>query len=207
LKEKLALIAVSVILIASLVANIYFYSQQQRGLEVSNGLRKQAAGLQSQLEDLSNQTYNLEKRKTSLNSHLSDLENEIIKLQNLSNSLQNENAILQNENGKIQSKIDAGGSPKIVTRLGATDVRQSPAPGHPWSGQIRLYVSGEVWNVGTVPAQDCKLHVTLYHGYIAANETYIELGKINVGSWADVAANINYSGDPLTNWTIIPEYY
>ena len=82
----------------------------------------------------------------------------------------------------------------------------TPAAGHPWSGVIRFYISGEVWNLGTGAARDCRLHVTLYQGETVANDTYVELGTINAGTYVDVATNIYYSGEALTNWTIIPEY-
>jgi TolA-binding protein len=206
LKKKLAMIAISVILIGSLAANTYFYSQQQSHLAVTNDLKKQAADLQSQLANLGNQTDNLQNRKSSLETQLASLESRLENLHTQINSLENGNSNLQNENANIQSQIIQVGTPKIVTRIGATDVRQSPAAGHPWSGRIRLYVSGEVWNVGSGVAQNVRLHVTLYQGDAVANETYIELGTINAGSWADAASNIYYAGDALTNWTIIPEH-
>src|SRR5665647_507809 len=143
------MIAISVILIGSLAANTYFYSQQQSHLAVTNDLKKQAADLQSQLANLGNQTDNLQNRKSSLETQLASLENRLENLHTQINSLENGNSNLQNENANIQSQISQGGTPKIVTRIGATDVRQSPAAGHPWSGRIRLYVSGEVWNVGS----------------------------------------------------------
>jgi hypothetical protein len=71
---------------------------------------------------------------------------------------------------------------------------------------IRLYISGEVWNVGTDIARNCKLHVTLYRGGTVVKDTYIELGTINPATFREVATNIYYTGVALTNWTIIPEY-
>jgi len=209
LKTKLALIVVSVILIGSLVANAYFYALQQHGLAADNDLKKQAADVQSQLVILSNQTNSLQSQKTSLETQVANLENQTGNLQNQTDSLQSENAHIQDENAAIQNQIDQirqTGAPKIVTRLGATDVRSTPAAGHPWSGVIRFYISGEVWNMGTGAAKDCKLHVTLYQGDSVANDTYVEIGTINAGTYADVAANIYYTGEALTNWTIIPEY-
>lgn len=90
---------------------------------------------------------------------------------------------------------------KLVTRLGAYDMRYN------YSGQdIRLYMTGEVWNVGTETAQNCSLHVILQQGDVVAADTYILLGNIAGGSFTDVARNIYYTGDALTNWTIIPEF-
>jgi hypothetical protein len=209
LKTKLALIVISVILVGSLAANAYFYALQQHGSAADNDLKKQAADLQSQLAILSNQTDSLHSEKTNLVTQLANLENQTANLQNQRDCLESENSKLQDENAAIQNQIDQirlTGPPKIVTRLGATDVRSTPAEGHPWSGVIRFYISGEVWNLGTGSALDCRLHVTLYQGETVANNTYVELGTINAGTYVDVAADIYYSGEALTNWTIIPEY-
>ncbi len=206
LKTKLALILVSIILIGSLAANAYFYVQQQHGLAANNDLQKQAATLESQIANLNNQTNSLQNKKTDFEAQIVNLENQAADLSNQANSFQNENAALQSENAAIQNQISQIGTPKIVTRLGATDVRSTPAAGHPWSGVIRFYISGEVWNLGTGTAKDCRLHVTLYQGNTVANDTYVELGTINAGSYTDVAANIYYTGEALTNWTIIPQY-
>jgi regulator of replication initiation timing len=206
LKTKLALIVVSVILVGSLVANACFYALQQHGLAADNDLKKQAADLQRQLSILSNQTSSLQSENANLLAEMADLEGQAANLRNQTGSLQSENSNLQSENAAIQNQIDQIGTPKILTRLGATDVRSTPAAGHPWSGVIRFYISGEVWNMGTGAAKDCKLHVTLYQGDAVANDTYVELGTINAGSYTDVAANIYYTGEALTNWTINPEY-
>ncbi len=75
-----------------------------------------------------------------------------------------------------------------------------------YTGQeTRLYISGEIWNVGTSAARNCRLHVTLYQGVTVANDTYVELGTINVGSYVDVASNVYYTGNALTNWNLTPE--
>ena len=127
-------------------------------------------------------------------------------LQKQAADLRNQINNLQSEKANLQNQLSQAGAPKIVTRLGVKDVRSTPAEGHPWSGRIRLYVAGEVWNVGTNAAQNCRLHVTLYQGDVVANDTYIELGTIADGSWKDVATDIYYEGVALTNWTIMSEF-
>ena len=206
MKTKLALIVVSVILVGSLAANACFYALQQHGLAADNDLKKQAADLPRQLSILSNQTSSLQSENANLSAEMADLEGQAANLLNQTGSLQSENSNLQSENAAIQNQIDQIGTPKIVTMLGATDVRSTPEAGHPWSGVIRFYISGEVWNVGTGAARNCRLHMTIYQGGTVANETYVELGTINAGTYTDVAANIYYTGEALTNWTIIPEY-
>lgn len=200
---------VSVILFGSLAANTYFYAQQQHGSAADDELKQQAADLQSQLTTLSNQANSLRSEKTNLETQIASLKTQIANMQNRTDSFQSENSKLQDENAAIQNQIDqirVAGLPKIVTRLGATDVRSTPAAGHPWSGVIRFYISGEVWNIGTGAARDCRLHVMLYQKSAVANDTYVELGTINAGTYVDVAANIYYMGDALTSWTMIPEY-
>jgi hypothetical protein len=115
--------------------------------------------------------------------------------------LQSEKASLQDQLQKQQSTANP---PELATRLGVKDIRASPYANHPWSGRIRFYVSGEVWNVGKVPAYNCTLHVVLFQGATVANDTYVPLGTIKAGSFADVAANVYYEGAALTSWNVTP---
>jgi hypothetical protein len=113
----------------------------------------------------------------------------------LTSTLESETAELEDQ---LNQLLQVG--PRLVTRLGARDMRLN------YTGQeTRLYISGEVWNIGTFAARNCKLHVTLYQGVTVANDTYIELGTIDVGSYADVASNVYYTGNALTNWTLMSE--
>ena len=193
----------------SLTLNSYLYALQQHRLAADNAFEKQAADLQNQLELFSNQTDSLQKQKTNLKIQIANLENQTANLLNQTDSLQIENSRIQDENTAAQNQIEQiqlTGEPKIVTRLGTTDVRSTPAAGHPWSGVIRFYTAGEVWNLGTGSARDCRLHITLFQGDTVANDTYIELGTIKAGTYVNVATNIYYTGEALTNWTIIPHY-
>jgi hypothetical protein len=118
------------------------------------------------------------------------------KLYALKSNLESETAELKNQINQLNQK-----APKLVTRLGASDLRFN------YTGQeIRWYISGEVWNVGISVARNCKLHVTLYQGTIVAKDTYIELGNIDVGMYANVSSNVYYTGNALTDWTVTPEY-
>lgn len=113
----------------------------------------------------------------------------------LTSTLENETAELEDQLNMLSQE-----GPRLVTRLGARDMRFN------YTGQeTRLYISGEIWNVGTSAARNCRLHVTLYQGVTVANDTYVELGTINVGSYVDVASNVYYTGNALTNWNLTPE--
>jgi hypothetical protein len=116
-------------------------------------------------------------------------------LRTLTNTLENETAELEDQ--LTQLSIEG---PRLVTRLGASDMRFN------YTGQeTRLYISGEIWNVGTSAARNCRLHVTLYQGVTVAKNTYVELGTIDVGSYVDVASNVYYTGNALTDWILTPE--
>jgi hypothetical protein len=69
-----------------------------------------------------------------------------------------------------------------------------------------LHVSGEVWNVGTNTATNCKLHIVLYQGAVVAEDTYINLGTIIGRDYTSVDSQIFYQGSELTNWTLSPEW-
>ncbi len=209
MKTKLALIFTSVLLASSLSGNAYFYAIQQHTSAEYETLEGQAADLKNQLAVLVNQKEGLQNRNTRLETQIAALENQIAGLKNQTDNMEKENVHIYDENRLIQNQIDQTkqtGFPKIVTRLGATDIRSSPAPGHPWSGIVRFYISGEVWNMGTGPACNCKLHVTLYQGEHVANDTFEEIGTIAAGSYVQMTKNIYYTGEALTEWTIIPEY-
>jgi len=116
-------------------------------------------------------------------------------LRTLTSTLQNETAELEDQLNQLSQE-----GPRLVTRLGASDMRFN------YTGQeTRLYISGEIWNVGTSAARNCRLHVTLYQGGTIANDTYVELGTIDIGSYVDVASNVYYTGNALTNWTLTSE--
>ena len=134
-----------------------------------------------------------EQRDSTLRN--SALKEQASELRTLTSSLENETAELEEQLNQLSQE-----GPRLVTRLGASDMRLN------YTGQeIRLYISGEIWNVGTSAARNCRLHVTLYQGVIVANDTYVELGTIDVGAYVDVASNVYYTGNALTNWTLSPE--
>ncbi len=193
----------------SLAANGYFLTFQN-GTEQNRILKNQATDLQAQLANLKEQANLLQSEKASLETQAADLQSQEANLSNQTDNLQAENAYLQTENADLESQLSRipvpQTAPKILTRLGTSDVRSSPFEGHPWSGVIRFYISGEVWNVGTADAHECRLHVTLYQVDAVANDSYIDLGTVEAGSYVEVDSNIYYSGNALTSWTIVPEY-
>ncbi len=141
-------------------------------------------------------------RLYSLTVNNGSIQKQIDVLTSQISDLKSEKANLQDQ---LQTQQNRAGSPRLVTRLGAKDVRASPYSNHPWSGRIRFYISGEVWNVGQVPAYNSTLHVVLFQGANVANDTYVMLGTIKPGSFVDVSADVYYEGNALTSWSITPE--
>ena len=204
LTQKFALAAITAVLIVNLAANIYFYSQQNV-FATDSSLQTQVADLRSQIASLSNQTSSLQGENANLTTQIADLAGQAASLSNQTNNLQSEKSRLLDEKASLQSQLNLLSQEKVparlVTRVGGSDMRYN------YSGQqIRLCVTGEVWNVGTEAAVNCSLHVTLYQGVTVAQDTYIDLGTIAGGSYTQVFRNIYYTGDALTKWTITPEY-
>jgi hypothetical protein len=189
----------------SLAANAHFYAEQSTSLAAVGTLQGQVASLQSQLADVSNRTSSAQSEVAELRILDAELDSQVDSLRNQTLSLQNENSRLQSEQETLRTLLDQLSQGKVpallVTRLGASDMRYTYT-----GSDIRLYISGEVWNVGTEPARNSRLHVTLYQGVVVAKDTYIELGTINGGSFVDLARNIYYEGVALTRWTIVPEH-
>jgi hypothetical protein len=203
LVQKFGLAVITFVLLSSFAANVYFCSQSV--FSADGIIQEQVAYLRSQLSDLSSQLSILQVENAKAVAQMADLEGQAASLSKRVNSLRNENSIVLDENVNLQSQLsvlsEANVPAKLVTRIGASDMRYN------YSGQeIRLYITGEVWNVGTEAAQNCRLHVVLYRGVNVAKDTYIELGTIIGGSYTEVATNIYYAGDKLTNWVITPEH-
>ena len=107
---------------------------------------------------------------------------------------------LENQITDLQSQVFSLKAPKLVTRLSASD--QRPLFQTPY-----FHVYGEVWNVGTNMAYNCKLHIIIYQGAVVAEDTYINLGIIEGEDFASVDSKVYYEGSALTDWSIIPEWW
>lgn len=91
-------------------------------------------------------------------------------------------------------------APKLSTlSLYEDDVR--PLVGTPY-----LHVYGEVWNIRTDTAYNCKLHVVAYQGAVTATDTYVDLDTIYGENKKSVDSKVYYSGSALTSWSITPEW-
>jgi competence protein ComGC len=181
---KIALAVVSILLMISLIANIYFYSKQY-GITSDSGLETQVADLQSQVNSLTTTHDNYVSTHSHSNSEYDTLQSDY-------------NNYMANHH-HTDSEYNALEASELVTRLGANDER-------PWLQTPYFHISGEVWNVGTNAAYNCKLHIIIYQGAVVAEDTYINLGTINGKTFTSVDSKIYYEGSELTNWEILPEW-
>lgn len=148
----------------------------------------------------------------SLNNRTNELQSQVAELTsqnaNLQEQIDSQQSIifdLQKENNDLQNQLNIEGPPNLVTSLGATDTNSSVPPNDP-NPNPRLYIEGTVYNIGSETAYNCWLNVTLYRGEDVVRSAYIDLGTIAGGDSVQVSENIAYSGDPLTDWDIIPEW-
>jgi FtsZ-binding cell division protein ZapB len=168
-------------------------------LLMQNNVREVDLGLQTRLADLESQAAWLQAQLGNLQSHNAELQAENSGIQAANAELQGNNSSLQTQNAALQNRMLQLEVPRLVTLLGSKDCNWDP-------NDMRLYIQGEVWNVGTVTAHNCSLHVTLYRGNVTLQDTEVALGNIESGTYTNVSANLHYSGSALAYWTIIPQY-
>ena len=103
---------------------------------------------------------------------------------------------------KMPFTIDSQG---LLTNLGASDNRVN-------SLEPFIHVYGVVWNVGTISAFNCKIHVIGKQGDVVAVDTYIDLQTIpgyepdEFASFKEIDEQVYYTGPALTEKSITIEY-
>jgi hypothetical protein len=199
LNLKTALIVISAVLIVSLAANgsmCSLYAERdslalnlEQQKQTNANLQGQVAGLENQIIELQNQTQHLSAQAGSLRQ------------KNL--GLQNQNTVLQREVENLTASAAniPLNKPRLVTRLGASNVIESAHGSEP-----RLFVEGDVFNTGGAMAWNASLHVTLYVQDKIVADVSLPLGDMEPFSGVHVSTNIEYNQAVLlTKWAIIPE--
>jgi hypothetical protein len=220
-----ALGIICIILVAGLGVVLYMGYSPTATNSVSS-LQDKINQLQSWLDGnktLLNQTQTwLEGNITNYNSQISDLQNEIASLnstyndyvashqhpnsdynslQSTYNNYVNDHSYTNEQYANLQSQIADLEAPNLI------EVNLKSDDNHPFLGTEYLHVYGEICNVGTNTAYNCKLHVVAYQsGGVVAFDTLILLGTISGKSWTSVDASKTYSGSSLTSWTITPQW-
>lgn len=182
-KVKVGLIVSAILVIVLTVTNVWSYTSLQNQITTLNDA---TTNLQSQVNTLQTDKANLQSQIDSLNTNYQDYAS----THSHSNS----------EYDALEEERDALKAPKLkIESLFVDDVR-------PWWGDKYLHVYGEIWNVGTDTAYDCRLHVMAYQGSVLAIDTYIWLGTINGENRKNVDSKIYYLGSALTKWYIFSEW-
>ncbi|XES78413.1 MAG: hypothetical protein ACBZ72_05950 [Candidatus Bathyarchaeia archaeon] len=125
-----------------------------------------ALELQTQVADLQTQLGTLQNQSATLLTENLELQTENAALKAVNKELHENNSALQTQNIMLQNQADDFLQPRLVTLLGNRDCNWD-------ASDMRLYIQGEVWNVGAVPAHNCSLHVTLYRGNVSIQDTQI----------------------------------
>jgi hypothetical protein len=225
-KAKAGLVVSSVLIAILAVSNVWSYTSLQNQINTLNNeksnLQSQINTLQAQLSSLnttyqnyvsthshSNSEYDaLKTEKDALNTEYQNYmathsysNSEYDSLQSDYNNYIATHHHTDSEYDALKSESDALKAPKLIkVNLRADDNR-------PFLATPYLHVYGEICNVGTNRAYNCKLHVVAYQsGGVVAIDTYITLGSIGGESWTSVDSKIYYSGSALVSWTITPEW-
>jgi hypothetical protein len=181
----------------------------------STQLQLQTDALRNQLTGDAVQIAVLENHATALQSDIISLQNQLAnnatqieqlkvtlaKTQNLLEYFQNRTLVLYPfEKEALQAALynDSLNTPFLITRLGVKDVNDS-------SG-TRLFIQGNVYNIGTATAYNCRLHVTIHLSNATVLNQDIKLSDLTIYSSTYVSQNIPYSGVQLDKWEIIPEF-
>jgi hypothetical protein len=94
-------------------------------------------------------------------------------------------------------------APKLVTVDLTTEDDWSTVPYVPST----FLVYGYVANAGSDAAYNPKIHVVAYElPNVKAIDAYATLATIDGGSWTTFSSTFVYSGGPLFNWTIAPQW-
>jgi hypothetical protein len=201
IRIRLALAVVSVILVISLAVNGFLYNS----LSENNNLEKQNEDLQSQINSLQAENSTLQNDIANLKIQVINLTSQLSVVQQQINSSQIIISALQSQNANLQNLLELKNAPNLVTSLGIDDIGMY---GFPNQTNVRLYIAGSVYNNGTETAYNCRLHVIAFRGDQTIIDTNITLGigTMSGGSSVNVNENIPYSGGPLSNVKIIPEW-
>jgi cell division protein FtsB len=203
-KAKVGLIISAILVIILAVTNVWSYTNLQNQIITLNN---EQANLQSQVNTLQTDKANLQSQIDSLNvtyqDYISTHSHSNPEYDDLNSTYQHyisTHSYTDSEHDTLENERDTLRAPKLkIESLFVDDVR-------PWWGAEYLHVYGEVWNVGTDTAYDCRLHVMAYQESVLAIDTYIWLGTINGENNKNVDSKIYYLGSALTKWYIFSEW-
>ena len=169
---KVGLIVSIVLVVALAVSNVWLYTTLSSDIQT---LSLEQTSLQSQVDTLQEQ-------KNSLNATYQ--------------AYKSTHSHSDSKYDALEAERDLLNAPKLSTlSLRVTDER-------PELGTPCLHLQGEVWNVGSLVAYDCQLHVIAHQGDVKAIDTQLFVGTIFGENRKSLDEEIPYSGDALTRWNI-----
>ena len=203
------LVIVSVILAVSVVANIVlavmYYDTQQKLNSERIGSYASIVDLEADktealatVKELTDKNEALLSEKAALITERDSLKNKVSSLVvERDNALANATVL-----GAEVAQLRSG---RLMTNLGSYDNRDNEL-------QPFIHIYGVVWNVGTEPAVNCKIHVVGKQGDVIAVDTYIDLQTINgydsypYTSFKEIDERVYYYGSALTEKIVTIEY-
>ena len=199
---------VSVILAISFIANIvlsvmYFDTQHILASE-RIGSHASLVQMRTERDEALATIDKLNDTNKALLGEITALESERDSLKNQINSLVTERDNALADATILSSDVQQLRSGRLMTNLGSFDNRDNEL-------QPFIHVYGVVWNVGTEPAENCRIHVVAKQGDVIAVDTYVELQTINgydpypYTSFKEIDEKIYYYGIPLTEKTVTIE--
>jgi hypothetical protein len=102
----------------------------------------------------------------------------------------------------LQSDISTIKAPKLIQiNLLSTDNRAIPSSSY-------LNIIGQICNVGTNMAYNCKFYVVAYSGGLKVIDTYVTMGSGTIAGeyFVNVNTNVWYTGSALDSWTVTPQW-
>jgi hypothetical protein len=189
-----------IIIAALVISNIYIYMTLQS--QVSS-LVNEKNSMQTQIDTL--QAINTTYHNYMGNYSYSNLEYEALWLNYTTyvethsyNTTQYD--ALVNETEALNDEIDSLKAAKLILiNLEREDIR-------PWQQIPYVHFTGQVCNVGTNAALNCKIHVIAYQGTDVAFTTDIPLGNINGESSVNCDKTEYYSGSAITDYSVTLEW-
>jgi len=207
--NKIVVAVLSVILAVSVVANVVLvvmYDSSQQELKSEKiGSHAAIVELVAEKNEALDSVKELTDDNTGLLTEIEALETERDSLKKQSSTL-----VLERDNALadvtlLGAEVNQLRSGRLMTNLGSFDNRDNDL-------QPFIHVYGVVWNVGTEPAVNCRIHVAGKQGDVIAVDTYIELQTINgyepyqYTSFKEIDERIYYYGTHLTEKTVTIEY-
>ncbi len=180
-KSRLILMVAGALIVVLLISNVWVYMTLQTQTSQLQSVQDELQSVQDELHSVQGQLSSLNATYMSLNATY--------------NAYVATHSYTDAEYSALEDELYAYKASKLnLLNLQSSDEWSVDAP--------YLRVFGEVWNVGSDIAYDCRLHVTAYQDAVKAIDSWIGLGTILGENRKSLDVDIAYLGEPLTAWNI-----